>query len=407
MSVYTPIFARQPIFNGNMEVIAYELLFRQSNKNQANVVEGDLASSQVLNNAFVENRIADVLGNKHAFINFTRNLLVSPPPLPAKQLVIEVLEDIEADKDVVDGIISLKKQGFKIALDDFEITDSTKKMLPLAHIVKVDVLAHDDASLLKITKLLKPFKVKLLAEKVETHEMLKKCQDFGFDWYQGYFLSKPQIVKGMKVSQGRQAILQLLNTITNPKVEVDEIVEAIASDLRLSYKFLQLVNSPAVGLATQVESLTQAITLLGIDKIRSWATFFLMANNDDKPRELCVLSLSRAKFCELLTSKIQNPALGETAFTVGLLSNLDAFLDLPMDKIVKELNLATPIEAALTEQSGLIGEILRCAAWYEKGEWSKVDWKLLSKYKVTTKDLNKFYTESVTWASQTVQDQAK
>lgn len=406
MSSYTPIFARQPIFNGDLDVIAYELLFRQSNKNHAAVVEGDLASSQVLNNAFIENRIADVLGKKHAFINFTRNLLVAPPPLPAKQLVIEVLEDIEADKEVMEGIVSLRKQGFKIALDDFEITESTKRMLPLAHIVKVDVLAHDDAGLLKITKLLKPFKVKLLAEKVETHDMLKKCQDFGFDWYQGYFLSKPQIVKGVKVSQGRQAILQLISTITNPKVEVDEIVEAIASDLRLSYKFLQLVNSPAVGLSTQVGSLTQAITLLGIDKVRSWATFFLMANNDDKPRELCVLSLSRAKFCELLTSKIQDANMGETAFTVGLLSNIDAFLDMPMDKIVKELNLSTPIEVALIQQEGLIGEILRCAAWYEKGEWTKVDWKLLSKHKFTSKQLNQYYTESVTWASQTVEDQA-
>lgn len=405
MADTVPLYARQPIFNRRRDVVAYELLFRGGGGNQAVFPDGNMATAQVLLKVFGENDIHDVIGEHKAFVNYTRTLICTPPPLPSRQLVVEVLEDIRADDEVLAGLKRLREAGYQIALDDFLVTPDTLAMVKYADYIKVDVLALSTAELHKIATRLRPLGKTLLAEKVETHEMMSLCEQLGFELFQGYFLCRPEIIKGVAVSEGKQAVLRLIAVVNDPDVEMQEIITTIATDPSLSYKMLKLVNSSAIGLSRKIESLGQAVTLLGLRAIRNWATFLLMANASDKPQELCVISMCRAKFCEQLGIKAGGRALGDACFTVGLLSNLDAFLDLPMEKLLEKLKLSDEISAALLERHGTMGDILSLVSHYERGNWQEVNWTLLADMGVEAADINQCYSHSVAWASESVSSQ--
>lgn len=404
MGQLSPLFARQPIFDKSLKVVAYELLFRSNESVDMARLDGDKASSHVIFYAFGEHNVTDVIGQHQAYINFTRNLLVSPPPLPPKQLVIEVLENVEADEEVIEGLRKLKKAGYTIALDDFFLNDHTRVLLDFADIIKIDVLSLSEMEVQEHMALLRSKNVKLLAEKVETYEMLERCKQQGFDYFQGYFLSRPQVVEGVKVNETKSAVLQLLSTLTNPMADFDDVVETIAVDPKLSYRILRLVNSAAVGLKRKIDSLSHAVAMLGLTQIRNWAIFLLLISNDQKPRELCTLSLTRAKWCELLGTRLYGRTLGEMGFTAGLLSNLDAFMDMPMERLVEQLHFAEQIKTALVSRSGKIGEILQLAILHEQGRWQDMDWDFLKQHELTESDLNTIYTSALSWAQHMLSD---
>ncbi len=398
MGQFSPLFARQPIFNRKLEVVAYELLFRSHSDVDISQLDGDQTSSHVIFYAFGEHNITDVIGPHKAFINFTRNLLIAPPPLPPEVLVIEVLEDTVADQPVVQALKRLRDAGYKIALDDFLLTEDTRILLEFADIVKIDVLALSDEEVRSHVDVLKKHQVELLAEKVETYEMLERCKQQGFDYFQGYFLSHPQIIEGVKITGNKNTILQLLSKLTNPMSDFDDIVQTIATDPLLSYKVLKLVNSASHGLRREIDSLSHAVAMLGLTQIRNWAIFLLLTSNDDKPRELVSLSLTRAKCCELLGTRIYSRAVGEMAFTAGLLSNLDAFLDAPMDQLVEKLHFAEQVKSALTRQTGKLGTILHLVILHEQGRWDEMDWEFLKENELTEEQLNDIYTTAVSWS---------
>ena len=186
------LMAHQPIFDNEVGVVAYELLFRQSENNEARVTDGDSATSELLINAFTHFNIDDVVGNKRAYVNFTRKLLNEPIPFDKRRFVIEVLEDVVIDSELVACVRRLVDEGYTIALDDFIMQPGTEALLELADIVKIDVLEYTDEELGECVRRLAPYNLTLLAEKVETHEMYDRCRKLGFELFQGYFLSRPQ-----------------------------------------------------------------------------------------------------------------------------------------------------------------------------------------------------------------------
>lgn len=404
MSANTPLFARQPIFDRQNKVVAYELLFRHSDSNYSNVIDGDQASSHVLLNTFGGRKLESVIGKHKAYINFTRTLLRTPPDLPREKIVIEVLENIEADDDVIADLQKLKDAGYEIALDDFFINRQTMRLVRFANIIKIDVLSLKEGQLQRYIDVLKPLDITLLAEKIEDYAMLERCKNLGFDLFQGYFLCKPEIIRGVKISANRTAILRLIATLNAEEASHNEIVNAVSSDAGLSYKILKLVNSAAIGLARQIESLSQAVSLLGIDKIKNWATYILMASNQDKPQELSVISLCRAKFCEHMGHHSRGRDFAQTCFTVGLLSNLDSFLDIPMSELNDELSLSKNVEEALLEGKGLEGLLLTTARTWERGDWETIGWDELKKSGIEAENLNTWYADSLTWATELVHD---
>jgi len=399
-----PLLARQPIFNTQMKVVAYELLCRSSHINRADFSNGDAASSQVLLNAFTELSINKVVGKHRAFINFTRNLLQSPPPFDRNQLVVEVLEGQKVDGAMLHALKVLREHNYTIALDDFILTPETEHLIPYADIIKLDVLQLSTNDVLLHIQYLKPLGVQLLAEKVETYEMLEFCKSAGFDLFQGYFLARPQIISGRKMSDNKQSVLQLLAALQDLDVPVETIEKMLARDAVLSFKLLRLVNSAAFGLARKVDSLKQAIMLLGLIKIKNWVNILAMSNLGDKPHELSVSALTRARMCELIAIAGEGKTRADGYFTVGLLSTLDAFMDVPLTALLDSISLSKHINDAILSHTGSEGKVLKITTHYEKGEWEKIDWDYLEEKGINAEQLAQIYMDTLTWVDKTVND---
>lgn len=394
------LLARQPIFDIDIKVSAYELLFRGDNSNHANVFDGEAATSQVFLNAFNELDISEVVQNHPAYINFTRNLILNPPPFDRHRFVIEVLEDIEADAELFENLQKLKDSGYTIALDDFVYSSKWDPALRIVDIVKIDVLAFDEAEIERHVELLKPFDVVLLAEKVETHEMFHYCKELGFTFFQGYFLSKPEQVKGRKVPANKLVVLNLLAQLQDPNAELGKIAGVIAKDPVLSVKLIKLVNSAAFSGRREITSLQHAVSMLGLRQVKSWATLLSLSNMADKPNALSVLAMTRAKMCQLLAACFTNAVDSDAYFTTGLLSNLDAFFDVELQEIIGSMPLSQLVVDALLHGNGPIGTIIKTVVHFEKAEWDQLDTEALAKLKIGTKEMELAYRESIRWASQ-------
>lgn len=402
MADTTPLLARQPIFDRDMRVIAYELLCRNTDLKFMATTDGDAASSQVLLNAFTELSIEHVVGKHKAFVNFTRTLLHSPPPFNRQQLVIEVLEGQQVDASMLHALKELREQGYTIALDDFELDDDNKSLVAYADIIKLDVLSLSSEKLKYHIDYLRPFGITLIAEKVETYEMFETCKALGFDLFQGYFLAKPRVITGRKISENKQSVLQLLSALHDPDVPIEKVERMIARDTLLSFKLLRLVNSAAFGLPRSVESLRQAIMLLGLQKLRNWVNLLALSNLSGKPQELSVAALTRARMCEMIASHIDKCSRPDSYFTVGLLSTLDAFLDSPLEDLLKNLSLSEALNQAMLAHSGPEGMVLQVVQAHEQGRWQDIDWEHMQSLGLSSDKLATIYLQALYWVAETM-----
>lgn len=400
MSIQHTLLARQPIFDRNLNISAYELLFRSDMNNQASFLDGDSATSQVMLNAFNELDIQEVVQNHPAYINFTRNLILNPPPFDRKRFVIEVLETVEVDDELIHNLQALKNSGYTIALDDFVYDSRWDPVLRIADIVKLDVLALDQNALQAHVQKLLPFNVQLLAEKVETHEMFHTCKALGFTLFQGYFLSRPEHIMGRKVPASKLVVMNLLAQIQNPDAELAEIAGVIAKDPVLSVKLIRLVNSAAFSARREITSLQHAVSLLGLRQVKSWATLLSLSNMADKPHALSLHAMIRAKMCQLVAERFATPAESDAYFTSGLLSNLDAFFDMELPDILTTMPLSRDVMDGLLTGQGRIGLILAAVIANERADWEQINWLRLKELNVGERDLEKAYLDSIRWAGE-------
>jgi EAL and modified HD-GYP domain-containing signal transduction protein len=361
--------ARQPIYDRKLNLFAYEVLFRDSTR-RSQVQCGDRATSEVVVNTLMDIGLERIVGSHIAFINFTEGFLTGELPLPPMndKVVLEVLENVEPEPELIDGLARLAAEGYRIALDDFEYADKYVPLLQLAHIVKLDVLAMDSDTLRETVSILRAYPLKLLAEKVETHDKLRECQALGFDYFQGYVFSKPDLISGKRPSGNRLTVLQLLNTLQNPRVEISELEATIARDASLALRLLSYINSAYFGLRANVTSIRRALTLVGRRGIRQWASLVLMTNlADGKPAELMVTGMVRAKMCERL-GEVYGAIPADMFFTTGLFSILDALLDQPLREILDGIAIDPEAADALLERGGIMGETLGNVIDFERGE---------------------------------------
>jgi EAL and modified HD-GYP domain-containing signal transduction protein len=372
--VHDIFVGRQPIYGRRLELYAYELLYRGADVDYADFSEGDRATSQVLLNTFTEFGLERIVGGHLAFINLTRGFIVGeyPLPVPRTQVVLEVLEEVEPDAEVLAGLESLRRRGFKIALDDFVYRPDRAPMLALADIVKVDILGLQDSEVRARFQELKPLGTKLLAEKIETREQFDLCRDMGFDYFQGYFLAKPNVVSGPSVPANGLNLLRLLAEFQSPDHDLDRIAEIVAQDVALSYKLLRHINAAIYGIPRRIDSVKETVTYLGLSTVKNLACLFMLSHLGEQPHELLVTAMMRAKLCELLAlaARIQVPG---SYFTVGLFSTLDALLNQPLERVLRKLPLGTDLQLALLEGQGPMAEALRCTLAYERGDWDAVE----------------------------------
>ena len=393
------LLARQPIFDRNTKVVAYELLFREVNPERADVVDGDFATSAVLENAFMNLSIDDVIGDHKAFINFTPRLLEMEIPIEPARCVIEVLEDVEVTDALLDSLKRAKQKGHLVALDDFEYNETLQPLVDLADIIKLDVLALTDTELVDAVGRLSAYGVTLLAEKIETNEMLRHCLDLGFEMFQGNFLSKPEPITGRKLAANKIVVLELLTKLQEPSSNFKDLELLISQDPALGLKTLRLVNSAYYGPRHQIESLSHAIAYLGMDALRSLASLLVVSGLSDKPDALRDFALERAKFCELLGRKVKE-AEASVFYSVGLLSTMDAYFDQPLEEILGNMSLRPDVKAALLDREGELGAVLALVERVQRGELEAIVWDRLADFDLSPQVVNELYMEVIQWQRQ-------
>ncbi len=388
---------RHAIYNRELEVIAYELLFRGSAATERDASgDADEATSQVILSTFTEIVLDKLTEGKLAFINITRNFLLGNYPLPLSdaKLGLEILENTVVDQPVIEAVRRLAAQGHAIILDDFVHHPSLLPLVELANIIKIDLQALPGSEVNRHVQTLRKHNAKLLAENVETHEQFELCKHLGFDYYQGFFFCQPHIIKGQRIPPNRLVTLRLLAKLQDPVTSIRELETLISQDVSMSYKLLRSLNSAFYSLPRKIESIHQALVMLGNQWLKTWASLLLLSSIHDKPQELMQMAMARAKMCELLaTAKRLSPK--ETFFTAGLFSVLDALMDQPMEDVLNALPLSQEINDALLRRAGNLGAVLQCVLDYERGIWDAVQCIGLQQGEIT-----QAYLEAIAWANQ-------
>lgn len=370
---------RQPIYNRQLDVVAYELLFRSSDANHAAILDGDgdRATSEVILNTFTEFGLDQIVGEHLAFINLTRGFLVGTYPLPAfkDRVVLEVLEDVVVDDEIVRAVHGLAESGFTIALDDFIYHKDLQPLVDAARYIKMDILAMDRDTVRGHVELLREHDVKLLAEKVESAEDFEFCRALDFDYFQGYFFCRPNVIRGQRTPTNTQATLEWLVQLQRRDTGPAELAAVIEQDVALTYRLLRYVNAAHHGHGETVDSLQRAMSLLGTETTRSLASVVVLSRIEGKPSELLVTALVRARMCGQLAGRVNGHSGKnhvEPYFRVGLFSVLDALLDTPMTELADVLALPKSMRGALLGYVGPLGQILQCVVSYDIGDWDGV-----------------------------------
>ena len=389
---------RQAIYDKQLKVSAYELLSRNNTEhNQAFVSEhnANQATTIVMLNALTEIGLQQLVGNHPAFINFTYDFLTGKCKIPdlSNQIVLEIVENIEVTDELITAVKKLSDSGYMIALDDFVYHEKMLPLLKIADIIKIDILQLDEQSIREHVKKLRQYDVRLLAEKVETQEEYDLCKELGFDYYQGYFFCKPNVVKSQRAPANRMTIINILAQLQDPNVQIEKLEELISQDLALSYRLLKYINSAAFALQREIDSIHHAIVMLGLNTIRSLANLMLLSKIDDKPHDLLVIAIIRARMCEELGAGIEHK-MKDIYFTAGLFSVIDALMDRTMEEIVEQLPLSAILKDALLEQEGIIGEALKCCIAFERADWENVQFQHIDEITI-----QKAYFDAVIWSN--------
>ena len=387
--------ARQPIYDSNNQLFGYELLYRGGETDVASFYDGKIASSEVILNGFLEIGFDSLVGSSNAFINITEDFILDEEltPMYENKTILEVLEDIKPSEKIFEGVKRLKDKGYRIALDDFIYSAEYDDLLSIADFVKLDVIRLSKDDIRHELDCLKAFNVKVIAEKIETPEMYDFCRSLNFDFYQGFYFCKPQLIKHKNIPSNKLVVLNLLKELHKSDFDFVDIEKALSQDATLTYKLLRYVNSAAFTNRKEINSIKEALALVGGDTIRKWATLILMMQLvDGKPHDLLVAALIRAKMCELLESDVS-----KSMFTIGLFSLLDALMDVSLIDLLDELTLSSPIKLALLDYAGENGEMLRNVVRYEQGKWDE--------FLIHSQDVQVYfesYMEAVKWADFTM-----
>ncbi|QSS99939.1 HDOD domain-containing protein [Pontibacillus sp. ALD_SL1] len=404
MEVYV---ARQPIFNNECNVMAYELLYRGSKSDQSFAgIDGDQATAEVVMNSFYNMGFKHISGQKKCFVNFTENLLKSELPFcfPQNQLVIELLENIPLTKELVHTCRMLKNKGYQIALDDFVFqmdNPYTEDLLRYADIVKVDIRQYSLDGMKVLKEQVAPYTLELLAEKVETYEEFIQCRSLGFEYYQGYFFSKPVIMTSYDTSFQPFQHIELMKELALPQPDVTNVAEKIENDVSLSYKLLKLINSVAYRRIEPIKSIVQAIMLLGFDEVKKWSYVLMLkemgAKADSAPYEVMKLCYIRARLCERVSFLVGEDRESSSFFLTGMLSFINVFLQRPMEESIEDLPLHHDIKDALTGVSNPYGHALELCKSIEVADWEGIGDLCLS-LSVDQGTLFIEYRQAIEWA---------
>jgi EAL and modified HD-GYP domain-containing signal transduction protein len=397
------ILGRQPILNRSEELVAYELLFRSAGSLTADVTDASHATASVIINTLTGFGIEDILGKHKGFINLELELLMddSLHILPKGQIVIELLETLQVTPELVERCRFLKESGFTLALDDHEYSPAYHDLYEIVDIIKVDLMQSPLEQLAEMVKQFECYPLQLLAEKVETREEFKHCLDLGFDLFQGYYFAKPSIMEKKRMDDSGSTLLKLMRLL-GEDAEQSEVERAFRGDPGLTYKLLLLVNSVGTGTRNKIGTVSHAIAILGRQQIKRWVQLSLFANNDGRGIEnpLVDMAAVRAGFMENMAG-FHSGLKGyhdsaEKAFMTGILSVLEKVYEIPMDEVVRNLNLSDDIRDALVARQGELGILLHIAELLEEMDFGHLG-KHLEEMGISIDDVLLSQKKAFTW----------
>lgn len=365
--------ARQPLLDRNQALFGYELLFRNRADGNADIDSGLAASAGVLAHA-AQLGLPRAVGDACAFLNVDTDVLMSDifAFLPRERTVLELTGSVEATDAVLWRLAELAGHGFRFAAEASSHGNRLGRLLPLLDFVKVDLRATPVVTMLAIVPRLRGTGKRLIAEKVESQAEYRTCLDLGFDYFQGYYFAKPSVLAGRKLSPSQVAVMELMNLVTSDADNI-EIERAIKRDVSLSVNLLRIVNTPAAGLRQRIDSLSQALIVLGRRQLQRWLQIMLYAEPGTRGHTqtpLLMLASTRARLMELLAQRLRpgQRQVADVAFTVGIMSLMDALFSVPMADLVEQIPVSDEVASALVKRSGFFGELLRLAESLERME---------------------------------------
>jgi EAL and modified HD-GYP domain-containing signal transduction protein len=395
--------ARQPILDRDQQLVAYELLFRNANTGTAGDNDDLFATASVIAH-LAELGLDHVAGDVLAFVNIDAAALQSGilAVLPPEKVVLEILETVQVTPQLLAQIRDMKDAGFTFALDDVvEYSAPVASLLPLISLVKVDIMGMPRHVLSSLVRSLAAPGRKLLAEKVETQAEFNLCKTLGFDYFQGYYFAKPVVLAGKKLTPSELALLHVLDLIERD-ADIDQVEQAIKHDALLGLNLLRLVNTPSFGAQGHVNSLAQALRMLGQKQLKRWLQILLFAKAGQGGAfgsPLLALATTRARLLELIAEK-SYPGQGDvaqTGFTVGILSLMDTLFSLSMLALLEKIMVTEPVRSALLERQGPYGHLLRLAELLERGDvLAAAD---LQRLGLSLDVLNRLQLQAFEWAS--------
>jgi c-di-GMP-related signal transduction protein len=395
----TRFVARQPILTKDEKVFGYELLFRDGVENFFCSADPEAASRSTLDTSMLMG--LDVLcDGRRAFINCTREMLLKDyvTLVPSNQTVVEILETVPPDDLVMAACQRLKEAGYMIALDDFAIDDPRAPLTEVADIIKVDLKRTTPAECAAMIKRYSPWRCRMLAEKVETREEFVAASKAGFVYFQGYFFRRPEVLGTHEVPANRINYVRMLQTVSKPELDPREIEDAIKSEASLCYRLLRYLNSAVFGFATEIHSVRHALAMLGEREVRRWVRLVVtLAAGQGKSSELVLSALVRARFCELLSPKIQH---GESdLFLLGLLSMMDAILEIPMPEVLDRVPIDQETKALLLGGTGRLRPLYQLMLARESGDWQNTA-ELSKSLHLSDGEVAEAYWSAMQWARQ-------
>lgn len=391
------MMAQQPILNSKKDIFGYELLFRGKDAFNANVIDNDAATSQVLVNLCIGITKLETQLRKPFFINMTTKLMLSDAfmPINPDTVYIEILEDQEITPEFIEAVKKWQLAGYRFALDDYQFDTGYHALLPYVSIVKIDVLLTPPNDYVEEINELKSKGLTILAEKVEDLTMFELCKKLGFDLFQGYFLQRPEIIKGKKINSAASSATLLLNVLQNQDVSIEEVTRLVTKEPKLSYQLLRILNSPVCGIKKTVTSIQEAVMFIGLNQLKKWALLMTLTSSTKPPQTLLKVLLTRGRCCQLLAETKQSKR-GDSAFMVGLLSGIDAIFNLEKSVVLNEVALDKELLDAIMTQSGELGSYLTQTLDCEEQNWHGLE-------VLATDDrahLNRAFLDAMVWTDE-------
>ncbi len=395
--------ARQPVFNRDMDVYAYELLYRSEESTEKNRAflenerkDDEFATLKVIANSQLMG-LDKVLSGRMAFINFARQSLVKKIPtfFPSDSVGIEILETVGSDPELMKACNEMKELGYTIILDDFIPGSDANNLLEIADIVKIDLLASSESDIQKSVHFREQYDFKLLAEKVENQALYDKALAAGFDLFQGFHLSKPDIISIPDIPGYKINYLNILKKINRKRMDLNEIETVLKREISLTYRLLRLINQLSGG-SHRIQSIRDALDAIGDERrIKNWLSLIVVSSvGHDKPQKLLNNTLIRAKFFELIALNTDLSDQKEIYFLFGMLSMLDQFLKKPMSEIIGDLPLDRQLKNALVGKKNAYYDLITLVNRFEQSEKKDIG-RLSERVGIDREKLEELYLSAI------------